>query len=500
LANRNFTAALLLLTTLACTTPLRAAELDSASVRDDLNTFKQSEQSRYAPKTIERAEAYLGAAMLAHQQQKADDEKAALKQAQASLTEASETAAAFGKQFASLLRLSEQAKTVSKITSALGANGEHQSVTELLTDAAQAFDQAITMFEQGDLNRNQKYIDLATKQYTQVLEKSLPELADMADFAISKAANAGAKQFAPVTYETAKQQVADLRGYVDGTEKVLPVHPEEPLYLARQAKQMSQQVKALRKKTASHEKLLLEQKAFNLKLASILGMEINSSNPLLADISTKQLLLAVKQARQTLSNERQARQAERIQLQQQFKEKLETSLAEQTKTLTKAQQDQMSNIKDAFSAKLERETYEQKRQQRLRAVFHKGEAEILANLDGSLLIRLGSLKYASGSSKINAKYYDMLGRLKEALAIYGERNTRIEGHTDNQGDVRANQRLSLKRAESVRDFLIAAGADGTRLKALGYGEVRPIASNEFERGRDMNRRIDIVIEAAPASK
>jgi len=117
-----------------------------------------------------------------------------------------------------------------------------------------------------------------------------------------------------------------------------------------------------------------------------------------------------------------------------------------------------------------------------------------------LLIRLGSLKYASGSSKINAKYYDMLGRLKEALAIYGERNTRIEGHTDNQGDVRANQRLSLKRAESVRDFLIAAGTDGTRLKALGYGEIRPIASNEFERGRDMNRRIDIVIEAVPASK
>jgi len=500
LAKRHFTAAFVLLTTLVCTTPLWAADADIESVREGVDSFKQSEQSRYAPKTIERAEAYLGAAMLAHQQQKADDEKAALQQAQASLNEASETATAFGKQFASLLRLREQASTVSKIITAVAADEEHQSVAQTLSDAGQAFDRAITTFEQGNLNRNRSYIDLATKQYTQVLEKSLPELADMADFAISKAANAGAKQFAPVTYETAKQQVADLRGYVDGTEKVLPVHPEEALYLARQAKQMSQQVKALRKKTASHEKLLLEQKAFNLTLATTLGIEINSSNPLLADISTKQLLLAAKKTLQTLSNERHARKTERIQLQRQFKEQLEARLAEQTKTLTKAQQDQMSNIKDAFSAKLERETYEQKRQQRLRAVFHKGEAEILANLDGSLLIRLGSMKFSSGSSKINAKYYDMLGRLKEALAIYGERNTRIEGHTDNQGDVRGNQRLSLKRAESVRDFLIAAGADGTRLKALGYGEVRPIASNEFERGRDMNRRIDIVIEAAPASK
>jgi len=47
----------------------------------------------------------------------------------------------------------------------------------------------------------------------------------------------------------------------------------------------------------------------------------------------------------------------------------------------------------------------------------------------------------------------------------------------------------------VRDFLIAAGMDGSRLKALGYGEVRPIASNDYDRGLAMNRRIDIIIQA-----
>ena len=64
------------------------------------------------------------------------------------------------------------------------------------------------------------------------------------------------------------------------------------------------------------------------------------------------------------------------------------------------------------------------------------------------------------------------------------------------GEVKANQKLSLKRAEAVRDFLIAAGTDAGRLKALGYGEVRPIASNEFKKGRAMNRRIDVAIAAA----
>jgi len=157
--------------------------------------------------------------------------------------------------------------------------------------------------------------------------------------------------------------------------------------------------------------------------------------------------------------------------------------------------EQLASMKDAFRAKLERETFEKKRQQRLQKLFKQGGAEILVNLDGSLLIRLTGLKFRSGRSKIDSKYFDLLNRLKEAMDIYQDRSLRIEGHTDDRGDVKPNQVLSLKRAEAVRDFLIAAGADGARLKALGYGEVRPIASNEFAKGRDMNRRIDVIINA-----
>ncbi len=174
---------------------------------------------------------------------------------------------------------------------------------------------------------------------------------------------------------------------------------------------------------------------------------------------------------------------------------LQNKLAAQTDEMKQEQQNQLSTIKEAFKAKLERETFEKKRQQRLQKLFKQGEAEILVNLDGSLLIRLTGLKFHSGRSKISSKYFDLLGRLKQAMDIYQDRSLRIEGHTDNRGDVKSNQVLSLKRAEAVRDFLIAAGADSTRLKALGYGEVRPIASNEFAQGRDMNRRIDVIINA-----
>jgi len=156
---------------------------------------------------------------------------------------------------------------------------------------------------------------------------------------------------------------------------------------------------------------------------------------------------------------------------------------------------QISSMKDAFRAKLERETFELKRQKRLRSLFPDKGVEIIVNLDGSLLVRLSILKFSSGSRKLDARYFDLLGRVKEAMDIYGDRNFRIEGHTDSLGDVKVNQQLSLRRAESVRDFLIAAGVDAGSIKALGYGEVRPIASNEFAQGRKMNRRIDVVIEA-----
>jgi outer membrane protein OmpA-like peptidoglycan-associated protein len=159
----------------------------------------------------------------------------------------------------------------------------------------------------------------------------------------------------------------------------------------------------------------------------------------------------------------------------------------------------MKQLKEAFRAKLERETFETRRLKSLRKLFRKGEVNIMANLDGSVLIRLSALKFAPGKSALDRKYFDLLRRLKQGLELYPDRKIVIEGHTDNQGDARANQRLSLKRAEGVRDFLVASGIPAGRLKALGYGEVRPIASNDYERGRAMNRRIDIIIQP-PAKK
>ena len=70
----------------------------------------------------------------------------------------------------------------------------------------------------------------------------------------------------------------------------------------------------------------------------------------------------------------------------------------------------------------------------------------------------------------------------------------IEGHTDNIGSERYNQRLSERRAAAVKEYLLKHGvADGARIKTAGYGKSKPIADNSTEKGRFENRRVEILI-------
>ncbi|MEZ4368853.1 MAG: OmpA family protein, partial [Kofleriaceae bacterium] len=72
---------------------------------------------------------------------------------------------------------------------------------------------------------------------------------------------------------------------------------------------------------------------------------------------------------------------------------------------------------------------------------------------------------------------------------------RIEGHTDSQGKDADNLRLSQRRADAVRDYLIGKGIDGDRMVAKGYGETIPIADNRTKGGREINRRVEFQITA-----
>jgi outer membrane protein OmpA-like peptidoglycan-associated protein len=79
----------------------------------------------------------------------------------------------------------------------------------------------------------------------------------------------------------------------------------------------------------------------------------------------------------------------------------------------------------------------------------------------------------------------------EALKAWGDVNIEVAGHTDSMGSDAYNMKLSQRRAEAVRNFLISRGVAADRLTAKGYGESQPVADNATEEGRFKNRRVEL---------
>ena len=106
-------------------------------------------------------------------------------------------------------------------------------------------------------------------------------------------------------------------------------------------------------------------------------------------------------------------------------------------------------------------------------------------------LNLSAINFAKGSAEIpegdKALLKQAAEQLKKAAA---ETRVQIDGHTDNDGDDAANQKLSERRAESVRSEMVKLGVPAAMLSTKGYGETQPKASNDTPEGRFENRRIE----------
>lgn len=100
----------------------------------------------------------------------------------------------------------------------------------------------------------------------------------------------------------------------------------------------------------------------------------------------------------------------------------------------------------------------------------------------------GDIFFDFNSSTLKPGAYSEISRISNVLNNYPQTTIRVEGHTDSAGSTDYNQRLSVKRAETVKDALIKKAVDPGRINAVGYGESQPISSDNAT-----NRRVSIVI-------
>ncbi|MFQ5599990.1 MAG: OmpA family protein [Candidatus Krumholzibacteriia bacterium] len=94
----------------------------------------------------------------------------------------------------------------------------------------------------------------------------------------------------------------------------------------------------------------------------------------------------------------------------------------------------------------------------------------------------------------------LLDDVATVLADYPDTDVLVMGHTDNTGSETHNQMLSERRAQAVKNYLMASGIHAPRLQSMGFGESMPVASNESAPGRAENRRVELQIAANDALK
>jgi len=173
---------------------------------------------------------------------------------------------------------------------------------------------------------------------------------------------------------------------------------------------------------------------------------------------------------------------------------------------SKKQQEEIENLQKNI-ANLEGQTIkEQKEKERLLAekkfneklssiqhYFKPNEAEVYKK-ENQVIIRLKAMQFPVGQSVILPDNYTLLSKVQSAIRTFGEPDVIIGGHTDSTGSESLNEHLSQQRADAVRQYFVANETlPYEKIIAVGYGSMRPIASNETQNGRAMNRRIDIII-------
>jgi len=104
-----------------------------------------------------------------------------------------------------------------------------------------------------------------------------------------------------------------------------------------------------------------------------------------------------------------------------------------------------------------------------------------------------TIQFDFDSAEIRPESYSTLDQLAEELRA-GSVRVSLEGHASSEGTEAYNQRLSERRANSVKKYLVNAGVDSSIISTVGYGESRPVASNDTEEGRSQNRRVEIKMQ------
>ena len=291
-------------------------------------------------------------------------------------------------------------------------------------------------------------------------------------------------KYAPITFNRSRSLLAasekilnsDRSAKSDARKKA-----EMAAYEVKHATFLSNVIQKLRKDDANWEKLWLQNEKYLTQVVTLLGFTPEFDQGFERPVhQAVEAINNLKQEKQQLANE--------ISSQDQAIESLESNIIKLKAELNKTREHEAG-----LKAKLALEQQQRDKFKKVESIFTKNEAKVIREGD-QIRLRLIGLNFQSGKAVIEPDYFSLLTKLQRVIRLFPDHHVTIQGHTDNKGNDKMNQLLSSRRAQAVKSYLMAnMGLVDSQIAAVGYGEGKPIASNETEFGRSQNRRIDVVL-------
>jgi outer membrane protein OmpA-like peptidoglycan-associated protein len=138
--------------------------------------------------------------------------------------------------------------------------------------------------------------------------------------------------------------------------------------------------------------------------------------------------------------------------------------------------------------------YQDRQQAKLRERLAGTGVSVTREGDNIRLNMPSDITFPVNQSDIQAGFYDTLNSVALVLKEYDKTTVSVYGHADASGTDAYNQALSQRRALAVSNYLASQGVNSGRLNAVGFGESRPVATNDTAEGRSANRRVEILID------
>jgi len=376
------------------------------------------------------------------------------------------------------------ATTLKTREDALKANAPEYAKV-LYEDAEEKFVSAAKKLEKGDVKGAKKKIPEIDRLFRKA-ELSAIKTSIMGNVRnlIREAKALEADKYTPIIYANAQKLLNEAEAILNSnrrSESSAKDKAEAAEIEAKHAIALTRQIKWLRKNQKEWENFILNREILIEAIANELGYHATFDEGMDKPLKEIRKIVAILQqekrdllAEVTEKNEELQRLKKELQTYKEKEQGLQAELQEKQYKL------QQKKRREELIHSIER-------------MFTPAEAIVLRK-GNDLILRLIGLTFPSGKATIVPEYFSLLATVQRAIRKFPNSGITIEGHTDSRGDDRYNENLSYERAVAVKKYLLAnMGLDESRITAVGYGETRPIASNETRSGRAQNRRIDIVL-------